>query len=148
VGRRLTGAPGTAAFLRQGAALLARHDPARWARVRAALGTRVTRLHVGGEVLTAWVGGEALHVRGGAVRRAQQWVGMDPRALVELVEGRLELEAALLAGGVTLRAPPLALLGIAEAFRVWVDATMRTPVLQELWKRYRGSVLAYPAPGA
>ena len=43
-----------------------------------------------------------------------------------------------------LRARPEALPDLAEAFRLWVDATLRAPRLQALWEEYRDGVVRDP----
>ena len=127
----------SAVLLRRGAGLLEEDDPGRWRRIGAALGEGVIRLRVGDELLTVWHAGGRLHVRDGAVRRADHHGALDAGTLVALVEGRLALLDAILAGRAALRARPQALPGLAEAFRLWVDATLRAPRLQALWDEYR-----------
>jgi hypothetical protein len=123
-------------FLRRGAALLSREDPGRWRRIGAALGGGVLRLRLGSEILTVWHAGGRLQVRSGAVRRADHDGAITPATLVALVEGRVALLDAILSGQVSLRARPEALPGLAEAFRLWVDAALRHAALQELWEEW------------
>ena len=134
----------SAALLRRGARVLAEDDPGRWQRIGAALGEGVVRLRLGEEVLTLWHDGGTLQVRAGAVRRADHHGALDAVTLVALIEGRLALLDAILGGRAALRARPEALPDLAEAFRLWVDATLRAPRLQALWEEYRDGVVRDP----
>lgn len=123
-------------YIREAAAIIARDDVERWARLTRALGDRALFVQVDSEAFTVRLHEGRLQVQMGRQGPVSGVGTVDRQNILDLVEGRCTLLEALYNGRVSLTADAPTLLDLAEALTVFIEATVRSRPLQELWDAY------------
>ena len=125
-------------LMRRSLDMLAQQAPEAEAALRAAVGASRTRLTTEGRarVLHLTPAGLSLDETPGA---ASVEIAFDRPLVLDLAEGRLTLEEALLADRLGVTGPVGAVTQLHEALTIYLEGMLRAPGAGALYDEYRGS---------
>lgn len=106
------------------------------ARLRHVVGDHRAVIRVDGETVLVRFDGDRLVVTE-ALEPADGYGSTDRATVLDLLAGRIEVTAAVLADRLQLTGPAQAIVRISQAIEILLDVSTRAPALQQLADRYR-----------
>ncbi len=129
----------TAGFVRRALDLLRSEAPAAHHRMVDELRPGAVLLQVDGDRFAVEVRGDRAWVRRRATRPVAGRVVARDGAVLDLIDGRLDMLGAVEAGRLDVRGDPEAVLRLARALSAFVEGAVRAPRLRELLDEYRAA---------
>jgi hypothetical protein len=116
---------------------LGAENPAALARMRTIVGSRKARIIVDRERADVWFSRGRLRVLGSSAKRAVDGNGQtDSRTVLDLLNGYLEVNEAILSGRLEVSGNATDVSRMFMAIDILLDASSRSPALQELARRF------------
>ncbi len=128
---------GLADYIHELVARLAAADPAAAARLRKTVGDRRARIRLDDESVHVRFRGHELAVREARRGKVDGEGATDRQTVLDLLDGWIEVKDAILDGRLDVHGSPEDVHRIFVAIEILIDASARTPALQELARDFR-----------